>query len=58
MASTTKVRWGILGTANIARTAFIPAVRETASGEIRAVGSRSLEKARAYRRGTGDSPRV
>lgn len=48
MASTTKVRWGILGTANIARISFIPAVRETASGEIRAVASRSLEKARAY----------
>lgn len=48
MANTSKVRWGILGTANIAQTAFIPAVRETVDGEIRAVGSRSLEKARAF----------
>jgi len=48
MARTTKVRWGILGTANIAKSAFIPSVRKTDSGEIVAVGSRSAEKARAF----------
>lgn len=48
MARTTQVRWGILGCADIARTAFIPAVQETSNGVIRAVGSRSLEKARAF----------
>lgn len=48
MARTTQVRWGILGTANIARHAFIPAVKETETGVVRAVGSRNLEKARSY----------
>ena len=44
----TKVRWGILGTANIAQSAFIPAVRQTESGEIGAVGSRTAARARAF----------
>ncbi len=52
-ATTTRVRWGILGTADIARTAFIPAVRLTDSGEVRAVGSRSREKAQEYAKAHG-----
>src|SRR5690554_3296803 len=48
MARTTLVRWGILGCADIARSAFIPAVQDTTNGVVRAVGSRSLEKARAF----------
>ena len=53
MATMTQVRWGILGTANIARQAFIPAVKDTDSGVVRAVGSRSLEKAQAYAQENG-----
>jgi predicted dehydrogenase len=45
-----KVRWGIISTARIAETAFIPAVRETERGEIVAVASRSREKAEAFAR--------
>lgn len=48
MATTSRVRWGIIGTANIAKISFIPAVRQTETGEIRAVGSRSAEKAEAF----------
>lgn len=42
------VRWGIISTARIAETAFIPAVRQTERGEIVAVASRSREKAKAF----------
>lgn len=42
------VRWGIISTARIAETAFIPAVRQTQRGEIVAVASRSREKAEAF----------
>ncbi|MGH3446952.1 MAG: Gfo/Idh/MocA family protein [Nocardioidaceae bacterium] len=38
------VRWGVLGTANIAAHAFLPALRE-AGGRAVAVGSRDLSKA-------------
>lgn len=48
MAATTKVRWGILGTAQIAQSAFIPALRQTENGEVAAIGSRSGDKARAF----------
>lgn len=55
-----RVRWGILSTARIGETAFIPAVRQTDRGEIVAVASRDGERARAYARkhqipGTFDS---
>ena len=42
------VRWGIISTARIAETAFIPALRETARGELVAVASRSRDKATAF----------
>lgn len=41
------VRWGILGTADIARISFLPGVKE-AGGEVVAVGSRSAEKAERF----------
>ena len=48
MISNSRVRWGILSTANIAKTAFIPALRQTQRGELVAVASRSQEKAEAF----------
>jgi predicted dehydrogenase len=43
-----KLRWGILSTANIARAAVIPAIRASSNGDVRAVASRSLERAYAF----------
>ena len=43
-----KVRWGILSTAGIAESAFIPATRHTQRGEIVAIASRSQESADAF----------
>ena len=43
----TSVRWGLLSTANINRK-VIPAIRESARGNLAAVASRSLEKAKDY----------
>ncbi len=42
-----KVRWGLISTANINRR-IIPAIRASKRGELRAVASRTLEKAQAY----------
>ena len=44
-----KVRWGLLSTANINRR-VIPVIRESARGELVAVASRSLSSAQAYAR--------
>ncbi len=41
-----RIRWGILGTANIAVKRFIPGVLESANGEVVAIASRHLERAR------------
>ena len=43
---TKKVRWGILGTANIAVKKVIPAMQESHSCEIVAIASRVSEKAK------------
>src|SRR5919108_2803597 len=43
-----RLRWGILGTARIARTLFVPGVRASAETAVVAVGSRSLEAARVF----------
>jgi predicted dehydrogenase len=43
-----QVRWGILGTAGIAESAFLPALRETGDGVAVSVGSRDLERGRAW----------
>ena len=47
---TEKLRWGILGTAKIARRAFIPGVRNSVEGELVAVASRDPDRAAAYAR--------
>ncbi len=36
-----KLRWGILGTANIGRAAVIPAIQVSKNGEVAAVASRN-----------------
>jgi len=43
-----KIRWGILSTANIARKAMIPALKESTMAEVSAVASRDEAKARAF----------
>ena len=45
---TDKIRWGILSTAKIAATAFIPSVQQTRRGEVVAVASRDADRARAF----------
>ena len=42
------IRWGILGTANIARAQFLPALREAGGGRAALVGGREAERARAF----------
>ena len=42
-----KIRWGLVSTANINRR-LIPAIRESARGELVAVASRSMASAQAY----------
>ena len=42
-----EVRWGILGTANIARASFLPGVR-AAGGRVVAVAGRDAERTRVY----------
>jgi predicted dehydrogenase len=42
------IRWGIVGTANIARAQFLPALREAGSGRAVMVASRDAERAAAY----------
>lgn len=43
-----KIRWGVLSTANIARTKLIPAIQAADNGEVVAVASRSEDSARAF----------
>jgi len=47
-AETSKTRWGIIGTANIARAQFLPGLREAGNGGAVLVGSRDAERARAF----------
>ncbi len=42
------IRWGILGTAGIAESAFLPALRETGGGVATSVGSRDPSRASAW----------
>ena len=41
-----RIRWGILGTANIAVKRFIPGAAASSNGEVRAIASRDVERAR------------
>jgi predicted dehydrogenase len=52
MTGTGKARWGVLGTANIARAAFLPALRE-AGGVAAAVAGRDGQRAGQYARENG-----
>ena len=52
MPGTGQVRWGIVGTARIARKAFVPAVA-AAGGVITTVAGRELSRASQYAAGTG-----
>jgi predicted dehydrogenase len=48
-----KLRWGILGTAKIARTSLIPAMQESRFAEAVAVASRDADKAAGFAAGAG-----
>jgi predicted dehydrogenase len=48
MPSPTPVRWGIIGTANIARAQFLPGLREAGGGTAALVASRDADRAQAY----------
>jgi predicted dehydrogenase len=50
---TTRVRWGILGTASIARRRVIPAIQASSSGEVTAIASRKLATARSAAEAAG-----
>ncbi len=43
-----KIRWGVIGTAEIARNALIPAVQSSRNGVVLGVASRDKGRARAY----------
>ncbi len=47
-AETPSVRWGIVGTANIARAVFLPGMRFAGGGTAEAVASRELSTAERY----------
>jgi predicted dehydrogenase len=52
MTSPAQVRWGVIGTANIARAAFLPGLRQ-AGGVAAAVAGRDAGRAEAYAREHG-----
>ncbi len=43
-----KVKWGILGTANVARWGMIPGMKKASNCELYAIAGRSTEKAKAF----------
>ena len=47
------IRWGILGAANIAAEAVIPAIHKSRNGVVAAVGSRDIAKGRAFAEANG-----
>jgi predicted dehydrogenase len=48
-----KVTWGVLGTGNFAQQRFIPGLQASGSSELRAIASRSLDKASAVAKRLG-----
>ncbi|MCR5581481.1 MAG: Gfo/Idh/MocA family oxidoreductase [Pseudobutyrivibrio sp.] len=48
-----KVKWGVLGTANIAKNCTIPGMQLADSCELYAIAGRSMDKARAYQKEFG-----
>ncbi len=47
MSNSTKIRWGIISTAKIGSEQVIPAIRVSRNGQVVAIASRELHKARA-----------
>src|SRR5690625_4811657 len=43
-----QVKWGVLGAANIAFTQIVPAIRRSENGEVIAIASRDVEKAKKF----------
>lgn len=41
-----KIRWGIIGSANIAKGSVIPGIQQSETGEVLAIASRGIEKAK------------
>ncbi len=48
-----KIKWGVLGTADIARGQTIPAMKKAENCQLFAIAGRSLEKARQFQRDFG-----
>jgi D-xylose 1-dehydrogenase (NADP+, D-xylono-1,5-lactone-forming) len=48
-----RLRWGVMGTANIAQIAVIPAIHQSTLGAVEALASRDIEKARSVARSLG-----
>lgn len=48
IALSKKVRWGVLGTANIGKRSVIPGIKESERNEVIAVASRTLNKAKKF----------
>jgi predicted dehydrogenase len=48
-----KVRWGVLSTANIGRSAVIPAIQHSSNGDLVSIASRNPNKARDFARDIG-----
>ena len=53
MEKMAKVKWGILGTANIARWGMIPGMKQAPNCELYAIAGRNKDKAEAYKRDYG-----
>jgi D-xylose 1-dehydrogenase (NADP+, D-xylono-1,5-lactone-forming) len=48
-----RLRWGVMGTANIAQIAVIPAIHQSTLGAVEALASRDIEKAQSVARSLG-----
>lgn len=48
MNNKVKAKWGILGTAKIAREALIPGLRDSNSSKLAAIASKNKEKAKEF----------
>lgn len=48
-----RVKWGIMGTANVARWGMIPGMKKASNCELYAISGRSLEKAKAFQKEYG-----
>ena len=48
-----KVKWGVLGTAGIAKNQTIPGMKEAANCELYAIAGRNMEKAAVFQKDFG-----